>query len=32
MSVYTIYRYVYNNETIYVGKTKRNLKLRISEH
>ena len=32
MSVYTIYRYVYNNETIYVGKTKRNLKLRVSEH
>lgn len=32
MSIYTIYRYVYNDETIYIGKTKRNLKLRIYEH
>lgn len=32
MSSYMIYRYVYNDQTIYVGKTKRKLSIRIYEH
>lgn len=32
MSNCFIYRYIFNDETIYVGKTRRDLKLRVLEH